>query len=75
MSRYNATSNCQVFVILDGIKPYQKAVGLSGTDYSNWKYTLSPAYPAAIKTGTNKITAKLICQASPAELTKFIVSI
>jgi hypothetical protein len=28
-------SNCQFFVILVGIKPYQNAVGLSGTDYSN----------------------------------------
>jgi hypothetical protein len=71
MSKYNATSNCQVFVILDGIKPYQKAVGLSGADYSNWKYTLSPTYPANIKEGTNKITAKLLCQASPIDLTKF----
>jgi hypothetical protein len=34
-SKYNATSNCQFFVILVGIKPYQNAVGLSGTDYSN----------------------------------------
>src|SRR5438105_630583 len=24
ISKYNSTSNCQVFVILDGIRPYQK---------------------------------------------------
>jgi len=71
ISKFNATSNCQVFVILDGIKPYQKAVGLTGVDYSNWKYTLSPTYPANIKEGTNKITAKLLCQADPIDLTKF----
>ena len=75
ISKYNSTSNCQVFVILDGIRPYQKTipVGLTGTDnnYSNWKYSLGPTYPASIKVGTNKITAKLLCQASPADLTKF----
>ncbi len=71
ISKFNATSNCQVFVILDGIKPYQQAVGLTGADYSNWKYTLSPTYPAIIKEGTNKITAKLLCQADPIDLTKF----
>jgi len=71
ISKFNASSNCQVFVILDGIKPYQKAVGLTGADYSNLKYTLSPTYPAIIKEGTNKITAKLLCQADPIDLTKF----
>ena len=75
ISKYNSTSTCQVFVILDGIRPYQKTIpaGLTGTgnNYSNWKYSLSPTYPASIKVGTNKITAKLLCQASPADLTKF----
>jgi hypothetical protein len=73
VSKYNATSNCQVFVILDGIKPYQKAlpIGSSEADYSNWKYVLSAAYPATIKEGTNKITAKLLCQADPTNLRKF----
>jgi hypothetical protein len=59
-SKYNATSNCQF-----GIKPYQNAVGLSGTDYSNWKYALGPTYHVTIQEGINKITAKLLCQADP----------
>jgi hypothetical protein len=73
VSKYNATSNCQVFVILDGIKPYQQAlpIGSSEADYSNWKYVLSATYPATIKEGTNKITAKLLCQADPTNLRKF----
>jgi hypothetical protein len=73
VSKYNATSNCQVFVILDGIKPYQQAfpIGSSGADYSSWKYVLSAPYPATIKEGTNKITAKLLCQADPTNLRKF----
>lgn len=73
ISKYNATSNCQVSVILDGIKPYQKTIplGLAGADYSNWKYTLSPTYQASITEGTNKITAKLLCQANPTGMTKF----
>ncbi|MGB8934502.1 MAG: hypothetical protein WCC17_05290, partial [Candidatus Nitrosopolaris sp.] len=56
----NSTSvNCQVSVILNCIKPYQKAVatGIGGAnDYSTWNYRLTPAY-AAIKQGQNKITA------------------
>jgi len=73
ISKYNATSKCQVSVILDGIKPYQKTIplGLAGADYSKWKYTLSPTYQATIKEGTNKITAKLLCQANPMGMTKF----
>ena len=46
-SSYNATSNCGVFVIVDGIRPYQKTIPIGqagGNDYSKWKYTLTPAY-------------------------------
>jgi hypothetical protein len=60
--------NCQVSVILNGIKPYQKttATGQSGSevgsanDYSTWKYAFNPGY-AVIKQGTNKITSKISC--------------
>jgi hypothetical protein len=73
-SNYNATSNCGVFVIVDGIRPYQKAVPIGqpgGNDYSKWKYTFTPAYPGTIREGINRITAKLVCPANPANLTKF----
>jgi len=71
---YNATSNCGVFVIVDGIRPYQKTTPIGqtgGNDYSKWKYTFAPAYAGTIIEGINRITAKLLCQASPANLTKF----
>jgi len=64
VSIVNKTSNdCQVAVILNGIKPYQKAVptGHGGAnDYSTWNYRLTPMY-TVIKQGQNKITAKLSC--------------
>jgi hypothetical protein len=34
-------------------------------------YTLAPAYAGTIKEGINRITAKLVCQAGPVNLTKF----
>jgi hypothetical protein len=73
-SSYNATSNCGVFVIVDGVRPYQKTIPTGqagGNDYSKWKYTFTPAYAGTIREGINRITAKLLCQANPANLTKF----
>ncbi len=73
-SSYNATSNCWVFVIVDGVRPYQKTIPIGqagGNDYSKWKYTFTPAYAGTIREGINRITAKLLCQANPANLTKF----
>ena len=46
-SSYNATSNCGVFVIVDGVRPYQKTTPIGQTgrnDYSKWKYAFTPAY-------------------------------
>jgi len=73
-SSYNATSSCRVFVIVDGLRPYQKTIPTGqagGNDYSKWKYTFTPAYAGTIGEGINRITAKLLCQANPANLTKF----
>src|SRR5215469_1817882 len=73
-SSYSATSNCGVFVIVDGARPYQKTIPITqavGNNYSNWKYTLTPSYAGTIKEGTNRITAKLLCKADPVNLTKF----
>jgi hypothetical protein len=70
----SSTSNCGVYVIVNGIKPYQKTIPIGqagGNDYSKWKYTRTPAYVGTIKEGLNRITAKLVCQASPVNLTKF----
>ena len=71
---YNATSSCGVFVIVDGVRPYQKTTPIGetgGNDYSKWKYILTPAYAGTIREGINRITAKLLCQANPVNLTKF----
>ena len=73
-SSYNATSNCGVFVIVDGVRPYQKTIPIGqtgGNDYSKWKYIFTPAYAGTIREGVNRITAKLHCQTNPANLTKF----
>ena len=62
ISTANLTSaNCEVSVIVNGIKPYQKAVptGHGGAnDYSIWNYRIAPT---VIKQGQNKITAKFSC--------------
>ena len=66
-------TDCTVSVLLNAVKPYQKAVatGHGGTtDYSTWRYGITANY-AAIKQGQNKITAKISCAANPTNLTKF----
>jgi hypothetical protein len=64
----NATSDCQVLVIVNGIKPYQPATGTGhggATDYSTWNYVLTSKY-TTIKPGpNNKITAKYVCMDKP----------
>ncbi len=57
-------SNCEVFVIVNNIKPYQltNATGKSGNDdYSTWQYNFDSLY-TPFKEGSNKITSKLTCQ-------------
>jgi hypothetical protein len=67
-SKENATSNdCTVYALWDDLKPYQKVepTGPSGTnDYSNWTFTYTSAYHL-ITNGTNQLTAKISCLASP----------
>jgi K319L-like, PKD domain len=61
----NNNTDCQVSVIVNGIKPYQPAIALGSDgkdDYSKWNFSLTPQYHAIIKEGpSNKITAKLAC--------------
>jgi len=66
ISSANRTNNCEVSVIINNIKPYQKAnaTGHNGLiDYSTWVYHLSFPYPP-LKLGENKITAKITCAGS-----------
>ena len=63
----NTTSDCNVSVIVNGVKPYRlaSANGDAGhKDYSKWNFTLTPAY-TIIKQGQNKITAKFSCTNDP----------
>jgi hypothetical protein len=64
----NATSNCQVSMIVNHVKPYQRATaaGTGGTnDYSKWNFVLTSNY-TAIKPGPdNRITAKYTCKDNP----------
>ena len=59
-----STSNCQVIVGLNNIKPYPSATGTGpggAKDYSKWSFTLTPKY-ATLKPGPdNKITARYKC--------------
>ena len=66
-SNDNATSDCHVSVIVNGIKPYQNAsaTGPGGAnDYSKWNFTVSSKY-TVIKEGLNKLTAKFYCNPNP----------
>jgi hypothetical protein len=63
----NATKDCSVSVIVNSIQPYQNAdaSGPEGiSDFSQWKFKLDEQY-TQLKEGSNKITAKLLCQSSP----------
>jgi hypothetical protein len=65
----NATSNCQVSMIANHVRPYQPATaaGTGGAnDYSKWNFVLTSNY-TTIKLGPdNRITAKYTCTDNPA---------
>ncbi len=67
----NATSNCQVSMSVNHVKPYQPATaaGIAGAnDYSKWNFVLTSNY-ATIRPGPdNRITAKYTCTDNPAML-------
>jgi hypothetical protein len=70
ISSDNSTSNCQVSVILNNIKPYQPTKPVAPNDYSSWNLDQGPYYINLIE-GQNKLTSKISCLASPANLTKW----
>jgi len=77
VSKDNATTDCQVFVIVNGIKPYQNAsaTGSGGNkDYSKWSFTLSPKY-TLIKEGENRIATKFSCEPNPAIASFYSVNV
>ena len=76
-SKDNATTDCQVFVIVNGIRPYQNAsaTGPGGSaDYSKWSFTLSPKY-TLIKEGENEIATKFSCKPNPAIASFYSVNV
>jgi hypothetical protein len=74
----NATSNCQVSVIVNHIRPYRPATaaGTGGAnDYSKWNFVLTPNY-TTIKPGPdNRITAKYTCTDNPVMVSPYYSSV
>jgi hypothetical protein len=60
----DSISNCEVAVIVNGVRPYQPVIanGSSGiNDYSTWNYLLNSSYTFIKDSPDNKITAKIVC--------------
>ena len=85
MSSDDSTTDCDVYLDWNDLKPFQKAkpiainnsnnnTNLVNTvprdDFSNWTYTFTKDYHE-IANGTNELTAKLSCLAYPNNYTKF----
>ena len=69
----NPTTDCQVSVDVNDVKPMQNATatGPGGVnDYSTWTFTYTEAYQL-IKEGVNELTSKLSCISNPSNLTKW----
>jgi hypothetical protein len=73
ISTDNPTTDCQVSVDVNDIKPLQNATatGPGGVnDYSTWSFTYTEAYQL-IKEGVNELTSKLTCISNPPNMTKY----
>jgi hypothetical protein len=76
----NATYiNCQVSIMVNGIKPYRIATATGPgrvVDYSKWTFTLTPNLEhSVIKAGQNKITAMYSCANSPTSLSHYSINV
>lgn len=63
----NSTSQCQVYVDWNNLKPYQLATptGSNGSsDFSSWNFTYTSKYHL-IQTGLNDLTSKITCLVPP----------
>ena len=73
ISTYYHRANCLVSIVLNNVRPYQNviATGHNGSnDYSTWKFPLSLKY-TIVKSGLNRVAAKLTCSAKPTNITRF----
>ena len=64
---------CEVYADWNDRKPFQRVVaaGSEGNgDYSRWNYTYTTYYHEIVN-GTNELTSKISCLASPTNLTKW----
>ena len=62
----NSSTNCQISLLLNDLKPYQKTTptgksSSGGEDYSSWRYVFNNSTDSSIKQGINKITSKMTC--------------
>jgi hypothetical protein len=74
----NASSNCQVSIIVNHVKPYQSAyaTGPAGNkDYTKWNFVLTSKYAALSLGSNNKITAKYSCTSSPSVVSYYSVNV
>lgn len=65
VSTDNSSSICDVYVILNEIRPYQRVYptgsNITGNnDYSTWNYRLTPEY-TPIQEGNNRMVSKITC--------------
>jgi hypothetical protein len=70
----NATSHCQVSIIVNGMKPYHTATATGpggAADYSKWEFLLSSNYTTIEQGPDNKITAKYTCSSHDHNMTSF----
>jgi hypothetical protein len=69
----NPTTDCQVSVDVNDIKPLQNATatGPGGVnDYSTWSFTYTEDYQL-IAEGVNELTSKLTCISNPPNVTRY----
>lgn len=82
ISLANSTSHCHVSVMVDGVKPYQRATptgshsGAAGAaDYSKWKFVLTSKYTTLKQGPNNKIVAKYSCVDKPNSASFYSINI
>ena len=76
ISLSNATSHCQVSIIVNSVKPYQPATGAGphgAADYSKWNFVLTSNYTTIKQGPNNKITAKHSCTTNPGKTSFYSV--
>jgi hypothetical protein len=77
-STTKSPSGCQVYIMINAVKPYQQATGTGPggvADYSKWDYVLSSNYSAIKPAQNNKITAKYACSGTHAAVSYYSVNV